>query len=157
MRRKHSRCFHLLIFFDVIRPQWLPDYPRETFSAQVGSINLKLMRTKHIPDSSQDWQSSFWSCGIIIDNRVFFTSDTRYDPELIEYYDNMYHFETIFHDCQFFTGGVHASLEEITRFSPEIKKRIYLTHYGDNWEDFEGTIAENNFGGLTQQHIYYTF
>jgi ribonuclease BN (tRNA processing enzyme) len=144
-------------FFDIIRPHWLPDFPRETFSAHVGGINLKIMRTKHIPDSSQDWQSSFWSCGIIIDDRIFFTSDTRHDPELIEYYDAMYHFETIFHDCQFFTGGVHASLEEISKFPPEIKERIYLTHYGDNWEDFQDTIAENSFGGLAQQHIYYTF
>ena len=144
-------------FFDVIRPQWLPDYPRETFSAKVGEIDIKMMRTKHIPDSSFDWQSSFWSCGVIIDDRVFFTSDTRYDPDLVMYYDGQFQFEAIFHDCQFFPGGVHAPLEDINKLPPEIKKRIYLTHYQDNWEDFREKIADYGFAGLAQQHVYYVF
>ena len=35
-------------FWDIIRPQWLPDYPRETFSTKIGNIDIKMMRTKHI-------------------------------------------------------------------------------------------------------------
>ena len=63
---------HFKDFWDIIRPQWLPDYNRETYGVKVGDIDIKIMRTKHIPDSSYDWQSSFWSCGLIIDDRVFF-------------------------------------------------------------------------------------
>lgn len=144
-------------FFDIIRPHWLPNYPRETFSAEIGSIFIKMVRTMHIPDSSWDWQSSFWSCGIVIDNRVLFTSDTRYDPELVLSFDEMFDFEAIFHDCQFFTGGVHASIEELKELSPEIKKKMYLTHYGDNWEDFEEKVREYGFGGLADQHVHYVF
>jgi ribonuclease BN (tRNA processing enzyme) len=144
-------------FWDVIRPQWLPDYNRETFGLKVGDIDIKIMRTKHIPDSSFDWQSSFWSCGVIIDDRVFFTSDTRYDHDLVEFYENKFNFETIFHDCQFFTGGVHASLDEINSFSPEIKAKMYLTHYGDNWEEFDGKIKEYGFAGRAIQQQFYTF
>lgn len=144
-------------FWEVIRPQWLSEYPRETFGAKVGSIDIKIMRTKHIPDSSQDWQSSFWSCGVIIDDRVMFTSDTRYDYDLVDYYENRFKFETIFHDCQFFTGGVHASLEEIKELPEHIKKKMYLTHYGDNWENFEDLVSEYGFAGLARQWIYYDF
>ncbi len=144
-------------FFDVIRPQWLPDYPRETFGIKIGSIDIKMMRTKHIPDSSQDWQSSFWSCGVIIDDRIMFTSDTRYDFELVDYYDKRFNFETIFHDCQFFTGGVHASLEELSKLPKEIKKKMYLTHYGDNWEKFESEITAQGFLGLAKQHVFYVY
>lgn len=144
-------------FWNIIRPQWLPDYPRETFSARLGKIDIKMMRTKHIPDSSYDWQSSFWSCGVIIDERILFTSDTRYDYDLIDFYEKKFKLEAIFHDCQFFTGGVHASLEEIKQFPPDIKNKMYLTHYGDNWEEFEDKVAKYGFAGLAKQHVYYVF
>lgn len=144
-------------FWNIIRPQWLPDYPRETYSARLGGIDIKMMRTKHIPDSSYDWQSSFWSCGVIIDERILFTSDTRYDYDLIDFYEKKFKLEAIFHDCQFFTGGVHSSLEEIKQFPPDIKNKMYLTHYGDNWEEFEDKIAKYGFAGLAKQHVYYVF
>ncbi|HPS59173.1 MAG TPA: MBL fold metallo-hydrolase [Spirochaetota bacterium] len=144
-------------FWDVIRPQWLPDYSRETFGAKVGDIDIKIMRTKHIPDSSLDWQSSFWSCGVIIDDRVFFTSDTRFDKDLVDYYESKFNFEAIFHDCQFFTGGVHASLEELKNLPAETKKKMLLTHYGDNWDEYEGKIKEYGFAGRALPHIFYSF
>jgi ribonuclease BN (tRNA processing enzyme) len=142
-------------FFEVIRPLWLHNYPRETFNANIGSINVKMMRTMHIPDSSGDWQSSFWSCGLIIEDRVLFTSDSRYDPDLVLSFDEMFNFEVIFHDCQFFTGGVHAGLEEIKQLPENIKKKMYLSHYGDNWEDFEEKVAQYGFAGLAKQHTHY--
>src|SRR4030042_5754638 len=52
-------------FFDVIRPQRLPEYPRETLGARVGKLDIKMMRTMHIPDLSPDGKSSFWSCAVI--------------------------------------------------------------------------------------------
>ncbi|MCP4136228.1 MAG: MBL fold metallo-hydrolase [bacterium] len=144
-------------FWTVIRPSWLTNCQRETFGAKIGDIDVKMTRTKHIPDSSLDWQSSFWSIGVIIDDRVMFTSDTRYDYDLIDSQNKAYNLETIFHDCQFFTGGVHASLEELNQFPDDIKKKIYLTHYGDNWEDFEDTIQDYGFADLAKQHVHYVF
>ena len=97
----------------VIRPRLLPDQQRETWDADIGSLNIKLPRTMHYPDSATSWRDSFWSCGAILDNRVLFTSDTRFDPSLVCDLDARYDFEIIFHDCQLFTGGVHASLDEL--------------------------------------------
>ncbi|MBN1496996.1 MAG: MBL fold metallo-hydrolase [Spirochaetes bacterium] len=144
-------------YFDVLRPSRLPEYRRETLHAKVGSIDIKMVRTKHIPDSAPDWQSSFWSCGAIIDDRVLFTSDTRYDEDLVTVYDREFNFETIFHDCQFFTGGVHAGIDELKELPGDIKKKTYLAHYGDNWEQFEKKAAAYGFAGLAQQHVYYRF
>ena len=144
-------------FFDIIRPTAIPDFHRETFGAKVGKIDIKMMRTKHIPDSSSDWLSSFWSCGVIIDGRIMFTSDTRFDYDLIDHYEKRFNFEAIFHDCQFFTGGVHASLEELNRLQVEYKNKIYLTHYGDNWEDHLDMVERFGFAGLAKQHVYYNF
>jgi mRNA degradation ribonuclease J1/J2 len=142
-------------FFNIIRPLYLSNFPRETFGIQVGGINLKLMRTKHIPDSSDSWKSSFWSCGLVIDDEVLFTSDTRYDPELVNDFEKKFNFKAIFHDCQFFTGGVHASLDEINNFSPAVKKKMYLTHYGDNWKQFEAKVKKYGFAGLALQTTFY--
>ncbi len=144
-------------FFDIIRPTTITDFPRETFGTKVGKIDIKMMRTKHVPDSSSDWLSSFWSCGVIIDDRIMFTSDTRFDYDLIDHYEKRFNFEAIFHDCQFFTGGVHASLEELNRLQVEYKNKIYLTHYGDNWEDYLDRVEGFGFAGLAKQHVYYNF
>lgn len=144
-------------FWEINRPKWLVNYPRETLEANVGGINLKLFRTKHIPDNSDSWETSFWSCGLIIDDKVMFTSDTRFDADLIDTYDKLFKFEMIFHDCQFFTGGVHASLDELNELPPAIKKKTYLTHYGDNWEKFEPKVEEYGFAGLCKQHVHYNF
>jgi ribonuclease BN (tRNA processing enzyme) len=144
-------------FFNAIRPKWLQDYSRETLGAQVGSINIKMMRTKHIPDTSLDWQSSFWSCGIIIDDRIFFTSDTRYDEDLVVSYEKKFNFDAIFHDCQFFTGGVHASIDELNQLPGDIKEKMILSHYGDNWEENEEKMKKYGFAGFAKQQVYYQF
>ncbi len=34
---------------------------------------------------------------------------------------------------------------------------MYLTHYGDNWEEFEEKIDKYGFAGLARQHVYYAF
>jgi len=144
-------------FFEVIRPVHLDNYPRETLETQVGSIRLKMFRTKHIPNNSQSWASSFWSCGLIIDDRVLFTSDTRYDEDLLVSYDKLFGLEAVFHDCQFHQGGVHASLEELNQLPAGIKAKTYLTHYGDDWENHEKTVHEYGFPGLARQQTHYRF
>jgi ribonuclease BN (tRNA processing enzyme) len=151
----NTLCFY--DFFKVIRPKPVANYPRETFAVRIGAIKLKLMRTKHIPDHSDSWENSFLSYGLVIDDKILFTSDTRYDPDLVYDFEKRFHFHAIFHDCQFFTGGVHASLEEIKNFSTKIKKKMFLTHYGDDWEQFEPQVKKYGFAGLAKQNTFYEF
>jgi ribonuclease BN (tRNA processing enzyme) len=155
-----ERAGSILTFGDmwnIIRPTWLRDFPRETHEANIGSINLKMFRTMHIPEQPENWQSSFWSCGVVVDDRVMFTSDTRYDPELLESFDERFDLEMIFHDCQFFTGGVHAGIGELTGLPANLKQKMLLTHYGDNWEDNLTKVDDGGFLGLAQQWNYYNF
>jgi hypothetical protein len=144
-------------FWNIKRPKWQPNYPRETFEIDIGSINIKMFRTKHIPDTARSWETSFWSCGLIIDNRVMFTSDTRYDEDLLKTYDSIFNLEMIFHDCQFFTGGVHASLEELKDLPSGIKEKMILTHYGDNWENYTDRAEKYGFLSIGRQHVFYRF
>jgi ribonuclease BN (tRNA processing enzyme) len=140
-----------------IRPTLLADHPRETWEANLGSINLRMPRTMHYPDSAKSWQDSFWSCGVIIDQRILFTSDTRFDPDLICSLDARYDFEVIFHDCQLFTGGIHASLPELMTLPAAIKAKIILMHYGDNWRNYEEQALQAGFRAWAQQGGCYQF
>jgi ribonuclease BN (tRNA processing enzyme) len=144
-------------FWDLVTPERVPGGKRELCEARLGDLELRLFRTKHIPDSAPDWRRSFPSYGLIIDRRVLFTSDTRFDPGLVEGLDREYGFEAIFHDCQLFTGGVHASLEELASLPPSIRAKTRLMHYGDKIDAFAGRIDELGFAGIAEQGATYRF
>ncbi|QDP43146.1 ribonuclease BN [Bacillus phage vB_BsuM-Goe24] len=81
------------------------------------------------------------------EEKVFYSSDTVFDEYLLDYALTM--FPWVFHDCQLFTGGVHASLDELlgyTRYIPEKQQnKIFLMHYGDNVEEFIGKTGRMRF------------
>lgn len=144
-------------FWQRLRPNKLKRMPRETWHYRLGDLDIKMPRTKHVPDSANSWKDSFWSCAVILDERVLFTSDTQYDPELVLDFDKLYDFEIIFHDCQFFTGGVHASLEELIQLPAHIKKKTLLMHYSDAWEAQAENVKKAGFKGFVKQSCSYVF
>ena len=104
-------------FFESTRPKKISDKPRVILETCIGDINLKLFRTKHIPDNAKTWKDSFLSYGVIINDKILFTSDTRYDKDLIyKFLEEFKQIQYIFHDCQLFSGGVHASYNELLNF-----------------------------------------
>ncbi|MFA5270440.1 MAG: MBL fold metallo-hydrolase [Patescibacteria group bacterium] len=136
-------------FFDVIRPTWKTNQPREIWTVQVGDIHIELFRTQHIPDSAASWETSFLSYGLFVDDRVFISGDTRFDEELVRLYGPRS--EVIFHDAQFFPGGVHAPLDSLRLLPADIKAKMRLMHYGDNHVEQDLT----GFAGLTKQGVCY--
>lgn len=138
-------------FFDVIRPKWMPSQPREVFGIHFGGIHFEMFRTNHIPDSALDWQKSFVSYGLFIDGHVFVSVDTRFDPQLIRMYADRS--DVMFHDVQFFPGGVHAPLDDLKTLPAEVKAKMFLMHYADNWRDQD--IPD--FAGWAQQGARYIF
>ncbi|MBB6478750.1 MBL fold metallo-hydrolase [Spirochaeta isovalerica] len=130
---------------------------RDSWKFTVGELEITFFRTMHTPDTSHSWKDSAWSTGLIIDNKVLFTSDTRFDPSLIEFADKHWNIERIFHDCQFFDGGVHASINELDTLPDQVKERTFLMHYGDNWKDFEDRIRESKFIDLIREGCFYIF
>jgi ribonuclease BN (tRNA processing enzyme) len=138
-------------FWRLEAPRRIAGAEREMAEARIGGISLRLFRTMHIPDSSTGWASSFPSYGVVIDGRVLFTSDTRYDPDMVVGLDREYGFEAVFHDCQFFTGGVHASLDELAGLPEAIRAKTTLMHYGDGIEAKAARIAELGFAGYAEE------
>jgi len=111
----------------------------------------------HTPDTSVSWKDSAWSTGMIINNRILFTSDTRFDPHMLNFCLNGWDIETIFHDCQFFDGGVHASINELDTLPDDVKKKMILMHYGDNWEKFQNRVNDSLFVDLVKEGHFYNF
>lgn len=102
----------------------------DCYNFNVGSINIKAFRTKHVPDSTQDLERSFFSLGYLIDDRVYISGDTKFDPNPVLNFGSRC--EVIFHDCQSFRGGVHAAYDEIKTLPVEIKNKMHLYHLDDN-------------------------
>ncbi|WP_455382592.1 MBL fold metallo-hydrolase [Salinispira pacifica] len=143
--------------WDVVRPTWLAGYPRETFEVQTGSINIKMIRTNHYPEQAESWETSYYSVGLLIDDRVLFTGDTKYDPALLADFQKRFKIETIFHDVQFFPQGVHAFLEDLGKLPRATRKKMHLMHYSDNFEQYTERVKELGFAGFVRQGCYYDF
>lgn len=138
-------------YFDVIRPEWKTFQPREIFELDFGGIHLEIFRTNHYPQQSHDWQTAFVSFGLFIDGRIFISGDTQFDPELIDLYHDRS--EVMFHDVQFFPGAVHAPLQDLQSIPAEIKAKMHLMHYSDDWEKYD----ISDFAGWTKQGVRYIF
>lgn len=144
-------------FWETIDPEPIPGADRELSVAKIGSIKFTMFRTMHIPDSAPSWRSSAPSYGVVIDDSILFTSDTRYDPGLIAFLEDRYTLKAIFHDCQFFTGGVHASLHEIQNLPDATRAKMWLMHYGDAVEAQAEIIQNLGFAGFTRQWEAYEY
>ncbi|MBO7640081.1 MAG: MBL fold metallo-hydrolase [Treponema sp.] len=153
--QRDGRYLEFEDYFEQIVPRKISDDPRPMWEADIGNINIKFFRTMHMPDRVPSWKESAWSTGLLIDNRILFPGDTRFDPELLEWMEKEYHPEVIFHDCQSYTGGVHTGIEELKSLPPEIKKKTYLCHYADNFTNFDAEGA--GFAGMTLPGVYYEF
>lgn len=138
-------------FFDVIRPTWKAHSPREIFEIDYGDIHLEIFRTKHIPEQSEGWETSFVSFGIMIDNCIFVSGDTRFDRTLIEQYS---HAKLMFHDVQFFPGAVHAPLDDLKTLPKDIREKMFLIHYADNYEEKIEEVKQAKFR-FAKQGIFY--
>lgn len=142
-------------YFEQITPLLIADTPRRLYHIEFGGIDFKLFRTIHIPDRSGSWENGFISYGVLVDNRVLFTGDTRYDAALLDWLCGAYPIEYIFHDCQLYTGGVHASYQELQHLPAAVKQKMFLCHYGDAVETYNA--CADGFAGFAEQGCFYVF
>jgi hydroxyacylglutathione hydrolase len=143
-------------YFSQIKPTLISKKPRPLYQTSCGSIDLKLFRTKHIPDSVQSWHNSFYSLGVLVDERILYPSDTRFDTDMLYWMLEDYPtIEYIFHDTQFYPGGVHAYYEDLKTLPNDIKKKMFLCHYGDNFSQYKP--EDDGFAGFAKQAHFYHF
>ena len=121
---------------------------------EVEGIRLVIFRTVHIPAEGDSSGSEFWSTGLLIDDQVLFTADTRFDPLLFEQLpmDNV---DAIFHDCQLHEpGAVHATYNQLKnarcRVALEDAPHPLRRHIRD-----VSTRQADGFAGFTQPWAIY--
>ena len=113
---------------------------------QIDEVEFEIVSTLHVPGR--------FCCGLIIDDRVLFSGDTQFAPGKIDRCG--VDAEAIYHDCQFHTGGIHASLDELAALPEGIRRKTYLMHYGDDFENHLKRAEELGFR-WARQHTVYTF
>jgi len=108
-------------------------------------LTVEIIRTEHIPGKI--------SYSLLFNNSFFYTADMRFHPELVT--DLVRNRGcVVFHDCQFVTPGeVHATLEELLTLPEDVQSKIYLMHYADDKDRYEGRTGRMKF---IEQHVRYT-
>ncbi len=144
-------------YADFLRPTTLSGYNRDAREFRLGDMSIRVFRTRHYPEQARRWDEAMYSVGLVIDDRVVFSGDTQYDSSLFEEADPHGRAEFCFHDVQFFTGGIHASLDEISSLPGDIKRKTLLVHYGDNFSDYAGPVRSAGFKGFAQSGRIYEF
>ncbi|MBI5428605.1 MAG: MBL fold metallo-hydrolase [Nitrospinae bacterium] len=160
-----GRSLQLTDFFDILRPKALEVSGRKCWGYRHGNMEIMIMRTRHFPDSAASVDESQWCCGVSINRRAWISGDTMFDPEYPRRFSQ--EAELMFHDCQLFYGGVHASYQELMTLPKEIRAKMYLYHYGDNWDQrdtwvrksdpFAGDPVQDGFLGWADQQVAYDF
>ncbi len=150
---RENNTFQFDDLADFTFPNQIAEMPREIYEAEVEGIRLLIFRTVHIPTEGDNSGSKFWSTGLLIDDRVIFTADTRFDPLIFEQLpmDNV---DAIFHDCQLHEPGVvHATYDQLKTLDAGLRGQMHLTHYGDTYQKFDP--ASDGFAGFAQPWAIY--
>lgn len=162
---KQGRPLRLEDFFNILRPTpaWIQG--AECWTYQHGPIEISMMRSRHFPDSAYGEPDLQWCCGVFINQRAWISGDSMYDPQYIDRFAEAA--ELMFHDCQLYQGGVHASYHELMAIPKAIRKKMFLYHYGDGWDrpetwvkeadGFTGDPVADGFLGWTEQRAAYDF
>ena len=90
------------------------------------------VRTRHVP--------GMLSFGVIFTmngKKVFYTSDTVFDPELLLWVNKKFSPSLIIHDSKTNNDvdDVHAPYKQLVSLSTKLKSKILLVHYDDNYTE----------------------
>ena len=111
---------------------------------EIEDIAFKIVPTFHVPNK--------FCCGLNIANRIYFSGDTQFDAELVtKQGDDV---EVIFHDCQFFTGGIHAGIDELMTLPESLRNKTQLMHLPDNYVDHTDKAQQAGFKFVEQHKPY---
>ena len=74
---------------------------------------------------------------------------------MLDWIEQTYKPECIFHECTFFESPVHSSYNELLTLPTEMRKKMFLCHYGENYREF--LPQDDGFAGFAERGLYYTF
>jgi len=112
----------------------------KTKSFSYDGNHFQLFNVKHTPNKAV--------FGLLINERVFYSSDTVAVPDII----NNISFEVGFHDVTFSPNNpVHASIDTLLEEYPKsIRENLFLMSYEDEWREHEELVSKE-FKGFAKQ------
>ncbi len=113
---------------------------------EIEGIHFNIVPTFHVPNK--------YCCGLSINDQIYFSGDTQFSSDMVLQHGS--NAQIIFHDCQFFNGGIHASLDELCTLPEDIRQKTWLMHCPDDFPDHEARATSEGFT-LARQHTEYTF
>ena len=66
-------------FFNLQPPKKLDGFGVDSWEQDIGDIHIQTFVTKHIPDATNLVTESMYSAGMVIDGRVYYSGDTKFD------------------------------------------------------------------------------
>ncbi|SFL49192.1 Ribonuclease BN, tRNA processing enzyme [Paenibacillus sp. 1_12] len=141
LENKHEGFFGLEDYFELIVME-------EAVSTVIHpGLTLELIRSEHIHDKP--------SYSLLINEKVFYSSDTKFNYPLLVGLRGEQRCQYILHDCQLSSPGiVHASLDELLTLPESIQGSVMLMHYDDYIDEFIGKTGKMT---IMKQHSTYTF
>lgn len=119
-----------------------------------GGIDLKIFETSHSNARSAQGKV-FHSCGLVVDKRILFTGDTKFDREKLDGILSDFDIEWIFHDACWFKNEVHASYADLKTLPADVRKKIYLCHCDETL--LSKDVKADGFAGFAKRGVYYNF
>lgn len=103
----------------------------DSFATDVRGLAIRLMPVTHVKGMSCH--------GLVIDDRIYVTTDTRFEPEKLDLIVNKFNVEAIFHDCSFVPTMhvLHSTYDELSTLPEDLRQILQCTHYED-WGTTDG-------------------
>ena len=137
-------------YYDVITPERTPvEGEPDRWRAEIGSITIELVRTVHTQGGVGEDGAEFYSYGLLIDESVYYSGDTRFDPEATERYGR--DARLIVHDAGVVSTPLHPTIDQLSTLPESIRKKMLLVHYPPEAHDLDTT----GFLGLAEAGVRY--
>ena len=114
-------------------------------------LRFELIRVDHVYIEKKFDVPSY---GLVIEEpesgkQILYTGDTKFDWDTFQWVFKSV--DVIFHDCQLFDQdlSVHATYNELCKLPSEVKAKMWLMHYGDNFDKFDP--KKDGFKGFVKQ------
>lgn len=137
-------------WYDIVLPWAQSSYAgRDVYLFEKGGLKVEAFRTMHTPARATSWRDSAWSTGLLINDSIWISSDTRFDAELVKAYASRANM--MIHDASPRSQDpVHASLDSLSGLGINIKGKTWLSHlpYGFDDEASEEKVRSKGFRGL---------
>ncbi len=132
--------------------------PQEIAFDMLQNYRFSIFPTDHLSiQRKYDWPS----LGLFVTDTksnasAFFSGDTKYDYEA--YQAMLHESKVIFHDVQLYEqpDPVHALLSELWNLPEEIRRKTYLYHFDDTWDEPRFDSVREQFAGFVAPRKRYT-